>query len=121
MGKTKSPPGMPKWLQAKPDDAKKTLIKDKVYPYLSNLALQGEELQSSTKRIPGFIEHLAEDDPDFGKIKASHMKTTYAFIEALRVEIKNSIAKINKEIKEGKLLPDTGKNEEKSASDNQSQ
>ena len=33
------------------------------------------------------------------------MKTTYNFIEELRVQIKNSITKINKEIKDGKLIP----------------
>ena len=48
------------------------------------------------------------------------MKTTFAFIEALRVEIKNAITKINKEIKEGKLLPGQAEDEDKSAADNQS-
>ena len=45
------------------------------------------------------------------------MKTTFAFIEAVRVEIKNAITKINKEIKEGKLLPGKEENDDKSAVD----
>ena len=105
MVKTKFTPGVPKWLHEKPTDSKRKLIKDKAYAYLSALALEGQSLQSSTERIPGYIQYLTDFDSDFGKIKPGHMKTTYGFIEELRVQIKNSITKINKEVKDGKLIP----------------
>ena len=120
MGKKITIQAAPKWLKEKPDAEKKKLIKENAYEYLSTIALKGEMLESSTMRIPGYISFLTEFDSDFGKIKDEHMVTTNAFIEAIRVEIKNNITKIEKEIKAGTLLVGDDDNEDKSAAENQS-
>ena len=106
MGKElKKLPGVPKWLYEKPTGTKKKIMNDQAYKYLLHFALQGTVLQSSTEWIPGFIVHLTAIDPDFGKIKKSMQKTGYDFIEGMRVEIKNSITKIKREITEKKVVP----------------
>ena len=120
MGKKVNIQAAQKWLKEKPDAEKKKLIKENAYEYLSTIALKGEKLESSTMRIPGFISYLTDLDSDFGKIKTEHMVTTNAFIEAIRVEIKNNITKIEKEIKAGSLLVCYDDNEDKSAAENQS-
>ena len=76
----------------------KQSIKDHCYEYLKGLSDAGETLQKSTPQVNGFIEHLKTKDSDFGKIKPSLRICSYKFVECIRVEIKNKIAKINKEL-----------------------
>ena len=49
------------------------------------------------------------------------MKTTFELIEAIRVELKNNITKIKKEISEGKIIPYAKEDDEKSDAQNDSQ
>ena len=70
--------------------------------------------KSATDSIPDFLAHLAEEDKAFLNVNTKHIKTTYAMIEYIRNNLKNSMVKVNKEIKEGKILlgPTETKNEQ---------
>ena len=98
MVKSKTQIGIPKWIQENPSDTYKKLFRSKAYPYLEELALKGDKLESSTAQIPGFIAHLSQTDQEFGKIKPAHIVTTHKLIEAIRLELKNNIVKIKKDI-----------------------
>ena len=60
---------------------------------------------SATATIPQFLLTLAEDDSEFKDLKPKHVKTTYAMFEYMRNQLKNSMVKIKKEIKDGKIVP----------------
>ena len=45
----------------------------------------------------GFITKLADEDPDFAKIKPDMIKTTNDFFEFIRIELKNKMVKIRNE------------------------
>ena len=97
-GKNKGP-SPPQWVRKRPTEDKLNLIKEHSYDYLKEKFLNGEDLAGATAHIPGYIEKLTEFDADFGKIKPHMCKTTHLFIDAIRMDLKNKIKKINDEAK----------------------
>ena len=50
------------------------------------------------------MAYLGQHDPVIAKVKEKHMKTSHRFIECVRLELKNNITKVEKEIKEGMIM-----------------
>ena len=81
------------------------MIKSKSYSYIETWALKNQMPKSVTDTIPRFLQVLGEDDSMFKNINPKHIKTTYAVIEYIRRALKNSMTKVKKDIKEGRILP----------------
>ena len=88
---------VPAFLVLKPSDKKMNLIKSHSRDYLRSKKVENQPMKGGSKYIAGFIEVLADHDADFGKIKPDMIKTSYPFIEVIRMELKNKITKINDE------------------------
>lgn len=96
-------------------------MKEHCYQFLRDLSDAGEVLKSATERIGEFIAHLKRHDADFSRITKDMMLTKYPFIEAIRVEIKNNIFKVNKENlkKEANQSPEVAEEPEAADDDKQ--
>jgi hypothetical protein len=64
-----------------------------------------------TSLIPGLIEILSDHKEKYKKLQPAQIKTTHRFIDLLRLEIINVIARVNKEIARGVILVNTGRTE----------
>ena len=73
------------------------LIKKHSLIYLRTKKVDQQPLKGATKFIEGFLEVLSQHDADFGLIKADMIKTSYPFINSIRIDLKNKVTKINNE------------------------
>ena len=64
---------------------------------MKDIADKSDELQQAMHYVPGFIAVLGEHDQVIAKVKEKHMKSTFKFIEFVRLELKNNITKVVKE------------------------
>ena len=64
-----------------------------------------------TSLIPGLIEILSDHKEKYKKLQPAQIKTTHRFIDLLRLEISNNMAKVKKEIASGEIMINTGRTE----------
>ena len=94
MGKATGKKFVPRWLTQKPTDDEQQLIKTYSYDYIQGLALQNQSIDKPTELIPPYLEILKDHNEKFGKLKPHYKRTTYAWYEFIRQELKNSITKV---------------------------
>jgi len=93
--------GVPKWLTLRPNDKMEKLIKENSYNFIYRCAKRDGIDLKVVKLIPEYIAELNVHDVQFGKILPKQIKTTFAFIDAIRLELRNQKDKLEKEIADG--------------------
>ena len=63
--------------------------------------------ESATQLLKGFIALLATEFPEYKAIAPQHIKTTYAFMDAIRCDIRNKMDKVNQAIEDETLVVPT--------------
>jgi len=63
--------------------------------------------ESATQLLKGFITLLANDLVEYKTIKPQHIKTTFAYMDALRCDIRNKMDKVNQAIEDGVIVVPT--------------
>ena len=93
--------GVPKWLTLRPNDKMEKLIKENSYNFIYRCAKRDGIDLKVVKLIPEYIAELNVHDAQFSKILTKQIKTTSAFIVAIRLELRNQKDKLEKEIADG--------------------
>ena len=104
MVKTKYVIGVPRWIQDSPSKERIKHIKDNSYAFIEALALKGKMPKSATQTIQSFLEVLVDGDTNYKNFNKKHINTSYALMEKIRLSLRNSMDKVEKEIKEGIIV-----------------
>ena len=100
---------VPKWLKSKPASPHDKVIKDNSKEFIFMCAKRDGMDLSPKALLHEFIDHLGNDNTFFRRITKNHIRTTYPFFEAIRLELKNKLSKLEHDIDQGLVILESEK------------